>query len=132
MSEGEAALDDSGEQPDAMETLAEICKHAEVAISFVASLTTNTTSEMEDAVGGEGVMLPLVLIYVKKKNNASQGPANGSASAGPEAPRFGQWPGNRRRGPSGRLAGHIGLVFHIGAGRYMLHVTCTCACACTG
>ena len=64
MSEGEAALDESGEQPDAMETLAEICKHAEVAISFVASLTTNTTSEMEDAVGGEGVMLPLVLMAV--------------------------------------------------------------------
>ena len=51
----EAALDEpSSEQPDAMETLAEICAHAEVAISYVASLTTNTTGEMQDAVGGEG------------------------------------------------------------------------------
>ena len=61
----EAALDEpSSEQPDAMETLAEICAHAEVAISYVASLTTNTTGEMQDAVGGEGVMLPLVLMLV--------------------------------------------------------------------
>lgn len=55
---------DEGEEPDAMQTLAEVCAHAEVAIAFVASLTTNTTSEMKEAVGGEGVMLPIVLMLV--------------------------------------------------------------------
>lgn len=63
MAEDGTALDE-GEQPDAMQTLAEVCAHAEVAIAYVASLTTNTTSEMKEAVGGEGVMLPLVLMLV--------------------------------------------------------------------
>ena len=42
MAEDGTALDE-GEQPDAMQTLAEVCAHAEVAIAYVASLTTNTT-----------------------------------------------------------------------------------------
>ena len=63
MAEDGTALDE-GEEPDAMQTLAEVCAHAEVAIASVASLTTNTTSEMKEAVGGEGVMLPLVLMLV--------------------------------------------------------------------
>ena len=56
-------LDEEGE-PSAMNTLAEICVHVEIAISYVADLTTNTTSDMEEAVGGEGVLLPLVLMVV--------------------------------------------------------------------
>ena len=54
----------SSEEGEESMSFGEVCAHAEVAIEFVASLTTNTTTELADEVGGEGVLLPLVLMFV--------------------------------------------------------------------
>ena len=55
---GEVASADEGEEPI---SFGSACAHAEVAINWVASLTSNTTSDVAEEVGGEGVLLPLVL-----------------------------------------------------------------------
>jgi hypothetical protein len=42
----------------------EWCIHAEAAINLVTYFATNSTSELQQQVGGEGVLLPLVLMVV--------------------------------------------------------------------